>query len=276
MNMLCEGLKHPNCNLENLTFKRCNITSACCGALASVLMNNPSLKWLHFSEEKLGDAGVSLLCEGLQHPKCKLQKLMFWQCDLTAACCEDLAAVLCSNQCLRELKIWNSKLGDAGVKLLCRALEHPNCKLQELTLSNCELSETSCVDLSSVLSTNNILTHLKLDYNELGDSGLRLLNMGLKHPNCRVQKLSLTKCNLTSACCEDLASLLSTSQTLLSLYLDVLEMGESEARLLRKGIEDPNCKLQSLMFRFGIVNEKARQELGAVKKTKPDLDIDLW
>ncbi|KAJ6664993.1 hypothetical protein lerEdw1_005224 [Lerista edwardsae] len=28
-------------------------------------------------------------------------------------------------------------------------------------------------------------------------------------------------------------------------------------------------------FRFRVVKEKAQQELGAVKKTKPDLDIDL-
>ncbi|KAJ6651347.1 hypothetical protein lerEdw1_021057, partial [Lerista edwardsae] len=113
----------------------------------------------------------------------------FARCHLTAACCEDLSSVLRSNHFLEELDLSSNELEDRGMALLCGALEHPNCNLQKLRLFKCELSEACCVGLSSVLSINQTLKHLELDCNELGDSGLRILCKGLKHPNCRLQKL---------------------------------------------------------------------------------------
>lgn len=57
----------------------------------------------------------------------------------------------------------------------------------------------------------------------------------------------LSHCNLTGACCGDLASLFISSQSLTDLDLRYIEMGGQEARLLREGLEHPNCKLQNLL-----------------------------
>ncbi|XP_073716435.1 protein NLRC3-like isoform X1 [Misgurnus anguillicaudatus] len=57
-------------------------------------------------------------------------------------------------------------------------------------LTDCELSEKSCSGLTSVLtSKSSCLRELNLIYNDIRDSGVKLLSDGLKNPNCKLEKL---------------------------------------------------------------------------------------
>lgn len=58
------------CSLEN-----CGITSDSCRDISAVLSSKPSLLDLAVGDNKIGDAGLALLCQGLLHPNCKIQKL---------------------------------------------------------------------------------------------------------------------------------------------------------------------------------------------------------
>uniref|UniRef100_A0A452IFH5 Uncharacterized protein n=1 Tax=Gopherus agassizii TaxID=38772 RepID=A0A452IFH5_9SAUR len=242
--LLCEGLKHPNCKLERLFLESCGLTAACCRDLSSVLSIKPTLTELNLEGNNPGDSGLRLLCEGLKHPACNLQKLRLWYCHLTADGCRDLSSALRTNQSLIELDLGHNKLRDPGVQLLCEGLTHPKCKLHKIRC--CELAGACCGDLSSVLRANPFLTDLELSDNELGDTGAQLLCEGLKHPNCKLQRLRLRICSLTAACCGNLSSVLSTSQTLTEMELWGNELGDSGVQLLCEGLKHPDCKLQKL------------------------------
>ncbi|XP_043405251.1 NACHT, LRR and PYD domains-containing protein 3 isoform X3 [Chelonia mydas] len=274
--LLCEGLKHPNCKLQILGMEWCRLSAACCGFLSSALGTSQALAELNLWGTKLGDSGLQLLCEGLRHPNCKLQKILLGSCSLTAACCGDLSTILSTSQSLTVLELADNKLGDSGAQLLCEGLKHPDCKLQKLMLGYCDLTVACCGDLSSVLSTSQTLTELGVKWNNLGDSGVQLLCEGLKHTNCKLQKLQLSGCHFTAACCGDLASALSTNQTLTELILGEKTMDNSGVKQLCEGLKHPNCKLQKLGLSSVNVNEETERELDAVKKRKPDMVIRIW
>ncbi|XP_065259407.1 NACHT, LRR and PYD domains-containing protein 3-like [Emys orbicularis] len=274
--LLCEGLKHPNCKLQRLGLEGCRLSAVCCGFLSSALSTSQALAELNLWGMKLGDSGLQLLCEGLRNPNCKLQKILLGSCSLTAACCGDLSTILSTSQSLTVLELADNKLGDSGVQLLCEGLKHPDCKLQKLVLGYCDLTVVCCEDLSSVLSTSQTLTELGIRWNNLGDSGVQLLCEGLKHPNCKLQILQLSGCHFTAACCGDLASALSTNQTLTELILGEKTMDNSGVKQLCEGLKHPNCKLQKLGLSSVNVNEDTQRELDAVKKRKPDMIIRIW
>ncbi|XP_061468742.1 uncharacterized protein LOC133377971 [Rhineura floridana] len=272
--LLCEGLKQPNCKLQKLRLAQCNVTPASCRDLSSALTVNQTLTELDVECNRLGDSGVKVLCEGLKHPHGKLQILNLFNCDITAACCGDLASVLSSNQTLTELYLGCNKLGNSGVKLLCEGLKHPKCKLQKLCLCESEITAAGCGEISSALSTSHTLEDIDLWNNTLEDSGMRLLCEGLKHPDCKLQILSLCNCKFTAACCGDLCSVLSTNQSLKKLKLEGNQLGDSGVKLLCEGLKHPSCRMKTIGLDVDELTEDTVRELSCLKKIKPDLIID--
>ncbi|XP_078506271.1 ribonuclease inhibitor-like isoform X2 [Lissotriton helveticus] len=246
MRLLCEGLKDPRCNIKKLEMDGCHLTDVCCESLSAALQMSPSLTDLDLRVNNLGDSGVQHLCQGLKHPDCKIEKLKIKSCSFTDSSCADLASVLTVSSFLTELNMGGNDVGDSGLRLLCEGLKHPGCRLQSLWMRHCLLTSLGCADLSSALRTIPSLTVLVLSNNELGDSGVRQLCKGLRHPGCRVQKLWIYNCSLTSSCCADLASVLSANTWLTELDLGGNELGDDGVIQLCQGLNDPHCRIQTL------------------------------
>uniref|UniRef100_A0AAX7TCV5 B30.2/SPRY domain-containing protein n=1 Tax=Astatotilapia calliptera TaxID=8154 RepID=A0AAX7TCV5_ASTCA len=191
MKLLCAGLESPNCRLQTLrdfelVWKQRERKDM------NVEANEGEFRScddVHVSEADLAatetthTAAVVRCVKAEEHraAQCRLKR-----CGLSEISCEYLAAALKSNPShLRELDLSkNNYLQDSGVKHLCGFLESPGCKLETLRLCGCCLiTEEGCTSLASALSYNPFhLRELDLSYNHPGDSGMKLLDDGLKDP----------------------------------------------------------------------------------------------
>ncbi|XP_072567819.1 protein NLRC3-like [Paramormyrops kingsleyae] len=115
-------------------------------------------------------------------------------------------------------------------------------------LNSCNLTEKCCEMLASALRSNSSpLRELDLSDNDLQDSGVKLLSVGLGDSHCKLEILRLSGCRVTEEGCSSLASALRSNPShLRELDLSYNHPGDSGVKLLSAVLEDPSCKLEKL------------------------------
>ncbi|XP_041663141.1 NACHT, LRR and PYD domains-containing protein 3-like isoform X2 [Cheilinus undulatus] len=160
-----------------------------------------------------------------------------------------LVFILLSSE--EDLDVFDLKKYSASEEALLRLLPVVKASNKAL-LRDCNLSERSCGDLSSVLSSqSSSLRDLDLSNNNLHDLGVKLLSDGLKSSNWRLETLSLSNCLISEEGCVSLASALSSSSHLRELDLSYNHPGERGEKLLSARLEDPDCRLETLRLDHG-------------------------
>ncbi|XP_060231614.1 NACHT, LRR and PYD domains-containing protein 4C isoform X1 [Meriones unguiculatus] len=270
--LLCDVLNQAECNIKNLRVAGCHLSPDVCKIFASILISSKTLTHLNIACNNL-DKGMHSLCKALCHPDCVLKELVLANCSLSEQCWDYLSDVLRRNKTLSHLDIGSNDLKDEGLKVLCRALTLPDSALKSLCLKNCLITTSGCQDLAEVLSSNQNLRSLQVSENKLEDAGVKLLCDAMKHPNCHLENLGLEACELTSACCEDLASAFTQSKTLWGINLLENALDYSGLIVLCEALKRRPCALHVLGLRITDFDEETQALLVAEQEKNPYLTI---
>ncbi|XP_062396059.1 NACHT, LRR and PYD domains-containing protein 12-like [Sardina pilchardus] len=237
---LLSGLRSPICRLEKLRLADCKLTEKSCVIVASALQSaNAPLRELDLSQNDLQESGEKLL-SALQSPNCKLEKLRLVGCKLRG---RFLALTLqWANSHLRELDISDGELQDCGGELLHQPLNQ-DCKVR---LISCRLKHSSSKVVVSVLQSYiSQLSELDMSGCDLQTSEEKLLS-GLRNPNCRLEKLRLVGCGLTTKSGGIVAfALQSVNSHLRELDLSKNTLGDCGGKLGSEAL-NPHCKMETL------------------------------
>ncbi|XP_049319141.1 selection and upkeep of intraepithelial T-cells protein 5-like [Astyanax mexicanus] len=242
----------------------------------TLLKSKEDLEEFNLRKFDPSDRGVEKLKKVIASSK----KAVLKQFNLTEKSCEVLASVLKSENSLTDLDLSLNKLiQDSGVKKLCEGLKNSHCKLQNLRLEGCDLSEGSCEHLAKVLqSENSKLIELNLSKNRgLGDLGVEKLRYGLMNKNCKLKILRLEGCDLTEGSCEHLAEVLrSENSKLIELNLSKnRELKDLGVEKLHYGLMNKNCKLKILRLEDCDLREKSCAVLTEVLQSLNSTLIEL-
>uniref|UniRef100_A0A671V492 B30.2/SPRY domain-containing protein n=1 Tax=Sparus aurata TaxID=8175 RepID=A0A671V492_SPAAU len=145
-------------------------------------------------------------------------------------------------------------------------------------LSSCNLTDSCCKPISSVLSLKSSgLEELDLSMNRLEGSGLKLISDGLRSANCKLQTLRVNGCNLSERSCETLSSVLSSQSTSLrKVDLGNNDLQDSGVEQLSVGLKSPHCKLETLRLSGCLITEEGCTSLASALRSNPHLrELDL-
>ncbi|XP_055510690.1 NACHT, LRR and PYD domains-containing protein 3-like [Leucoraja erinacea] len=255
--------------MNDIDLQNCSIQ---CDGLRWLESGLHKCRVLRLWNNKLGDSGVELLSVALREPTCKIEELQLGANNLTASCTADLASALSENQSLLELDLTENKLGDSGIKNLCVVLRNPACKIKKLRMKANGLTAACIEDLSSALSINQSLTTLSLGSNPLGDAGVQQLPKGL----CRMEELELDDTSLSACCTEDLASAVSTYQSLRALNLSKNDLGDSGIKIVSAALRTSNQQLEELrLWEVGLTASCAGDVASVISISSSLMVLDL-
>uniref|UniRef100_A0AAR2LIX4 NACHT domain-containing protein n=1 Tax=Pygocentrus nattereri TaxID=42514 RepID=A0AAR2LIX4_PYGNA len=273
-------LDDPNSKLKKLRLLKSSTAEEVCDSLTKVLGINPLLlRELDLSGKLQGDSEMKKISDLLEDSHCRPNKLLLNKNSITKKGCAALSSALCSNPShLIELDLSENQLGTSGVKKICSLLNNHYCKLQNLGLSFCSITQEGYAALASSLKSNpsSQLIELDLRGNNPGDRGVKMLTDLLEDSNCQLKKTRLLNSSAAEEVCDSLTKVLGINPLLLSdLDLSGKIQGDSEMRKVSDLLEDSHCRTQKLKLNKSSITEEGCAALSSALCSNPSHLIEL-
>ncbi|XP_062861068.1 NACHT, LRR and PYD domains-containing protein 12-like [Trichomycterus rosablanca] len=280
--LVCAGLKNQNCKLEILRLSDCGVGEEGYAALAEALRSNPSseLMELDLRANHPGDSGVKLLYEILEDPDCKLKKLRLFKSPDAEEAYTTLNQILGKNILQqKKLDLSSKSLKEIKVNQLSALLEDPHCTIQNLTLSDCKISDEGYVALAKALMSNpsSPLTDLDLSGNDPGTKGMKMFKDLLKKPKSKLRVRFLRRSPEMDEACDYLNKMDIKMLKLSELDLSRRNFGDSGVKHLSTVLKDPHCMITKLTLRNCSITVKSCTDLKSALDVNPShlKDLDL-
>uniref|UniRef100_A0A3B1IVB5 Uncharacterized protein n=1 Tax=Astyanax mexicanus TaxID=7994 RepID=A0A3B1IVB5_ASTMX len=245
------------------------------------LQKNPLLPIeLNLSKTEPQQIRVKPLSALLEDPHCKLKKLIIYKTgSITERDCDDLISALVKNPShLKELDLNKNKLDRSGLQKLCDLLKNPHCRLEQLSLNSCCISEDGYVALASTLESNlsSHLVELDLRDNDPGDKGVKLLSDLVNNPHSKLKTIRLLNSSAAEDFCASLTKTLGTNPLLLTeLDLSGTITGDSAVQQLSDLLKDLHCRTKKLKLNNCSITERGCASLSAALCSNPSHLIEL-
>ena len=253
-----------NSKLKILYLHNNQMTGQVAKDLALVIRSNPCLEQLGLADNDLNLSAVVVL-QALQGVT-KLEVLNLENNNMTSDVSEDLATVINSHPCLKELYLSGNDLMSGTIDVL-QALEK-NSMLRILRLHNNRMKGEVAEYLAGVIKSNPCLELLGLANNDLQSSADVVLQalQGVT----KLKTLNLDNNNMTSKVAEDLAGVIKSNPCLEQLGVANNDLKSSADVVLRalQGI----TKLRALGLDNNNMTSKVAEDLAAVIRSNPCLE----
>ncbi|XP_026106257.1 NACHT, LRR and PYD domains-containing protein 12-like [Carassius auratus] len=193
--------------------------------------------------------------------------------DLSPAQWSAVAFVLLtSEEAMEEFELQKFMKSD---ECLFRLLEVVKISKRAL-LNDCNLTDESCSNLAKAFGSDNNLIELNMSNNNLQDSGVKQLCIGLGNITCKLEILKLSDCSITEEGYKALASALRSNPShLIELDLRGNDPGQSGVKQLSDILQDKQCSLKTIRFLKSSAAQEACEYLTEVLGTSPLLLTEL-
>ncbi|XP_074161080.1 NACHT, LRR and PYD domains-containing protein 12-like isoform X2 [Sminthopsis crassicaudata] len=236
---LSKELNHPKCKVEELTLIDFTVTYSSCQHLFSA----PNLKSLNLDGEIVKDDDMKLPHETLGKKNCQLQILRI--SDRTGFAVNFLDLFSAEN--LKSLHLFNTHIQEDAVEFLHNVLAKQDCKLETISLVNCQLYPAVCYKLFSVLGSSKSLKNLDLSDNIFGEEEIKCLCKTMENQVWKLETLRMSGCELTFDRLRNLLPFFCSIENLKTLDLSHNLFGENGVNLLCEALEKQDCNLQTLI-----------------------------
>ncbi|XP_069807252.1 NACHT, LRR and PYD domains-containing protein 12-like [Dendropsophus ebraccatus] len=250
-------------NLQSLSLYGNTLPETSCTHLASVIRNNPSLKVLNLSGNRLSGPHFSDLMDALSSPDCRIKELHVGSNALPETSCTQLASGIRNNRSLKILVLHNNYLSGPHFSDLMDALSSPDCRIEELLLDGNGLKNTSCTQMASMIRKNQSLKRLELSSNNLSGPHFSDLMDALSSPDCRMEELLLGSNNLPDTSCPQLASGIRNNQSLRKLDLSGNRLSGPHFSDLMDALSSPDCRIEELLLAMNDLRDTSCTQLAS-------------